>query len=250
MLVDSLISIGLTKKESEVYLILLKFGSTSTGKIIEEGIVSRSKVYDVLERLKQKGFITETIKNKVRYFEATSSERIIDYLKIQRSKIDKQIEEANIMVKEIKKFGKNKNKQEAKIYVGIEGIKSFFSEIIENMKRGEEYLAITLGSLRWNKEMELFFQNFHLKRAEKGVNAKILYSGDKREMHENVNLKHTGLYDFRFIKERVPCGIIIFKSMVATINWKDKPKIFVIINEDNSLQYKKFFYELWKKAKK
>ena len=47
--------IGLTKGEIKVYLTLLKIGNTTSGRIINESGVSRSKVYDVLERLKQKG---------------------------------------------------------------------------------------------------------------------------------------------------------------------------------------------------
>ena len=62
---ETLVSIGLTKGEADVYLTLLKLGNTTSGKIIKESKVSRSKVYDVLERLKQKGLVTEIIKKNV-----------------------------------------------------------------------------------------------------------------------------------------------------------------------------------------
>lgn len=250
MIKDTLISLGLTEKESDVYLDLLRLGSTSTGKIIEKGKVSRSKVYDVLGRLKEKGFITETIKNGVRYFEVTPSSRIMDYLNAQKEKINNQLKEASALSKEIEKNFKKSIVEEARIYVGLTAIKGFYLDLLREMKKEDEYLAITIGSLRWNNEMELFFQSFHLKRALIKVPAKILYSGDVSKMPESVNLKHTGFYEFRATSNIVPSGIIIFKDKVATIIWKDEPKLFVISSVENAEQYRKFFYSIWKIAKK
>jgi HTH-type transcriptional regulator, sugar sensing transcriptional regulator len=74
--IKTLQTIGLTKGEAKVYLTLMKTGSTTTGALITSSGVSRSKVYDVLERLKQKGLVTEVIKQNTRYFEGTNPKRI------------------------------------------------------------------------------------------------------------------------------------------------------------------------------
>ena len=79
---------GLTKTEADVYLVLLRLGTTSTGDVIKQGKVSRSKVYDVLERLKRRGLATEVTKNNVKYFEATDPDRIIDYLNVKKNEIN------------------------------------------------------------------------------------------------------------------------------------------------------------------
>ena len=67
-MIEILQRIGLTRGESEVYITLLKTGNTSSGRLIKDSGVSRSKVYEVLERLKQKGLVTEMIKQNVKYF--------------------------------------------------------------------------------------------------------------------------------------------------------------------------------------
>ncbi len=250
MIKDTLISIGLTDKESEVYLDLLEMGSTSTGKIIEKGKVSRSKVYDVLGRLKEKGFVTEIIKNGVRHFEVTPASRIVDYLNIEKDKISSQLVEAESLAKEIEKGLKKVSPDEAKIYTGLKAVRGLFSDLLRNLDSKDEYLAITVGSIKWNKEMELFFQSFHLKRAQKKISAKVLYAGDISHMPNSVNLKHTGHYEFRTTSISVPSGIIICGDKVGTIVWGEEPKVFVIISKENAEQYRKFFYDVWKSAKK
>ena len=72
--------IGLTKSEIKVYLALLKLGQTTAGPIVDEAKVTRSKIYDILERLKNKGLVSHIIKESTKYFSATSPTNIIEYL--------------------------------------------------------------------------------------------------------------------------------------------------------------------------
>ena len=68
--------IGLTRGEIKVYLTLLKIGETTTGKIISEAKISSGKIYEILDKLIQKGLVSYTIKEKTRYFNAASPNRI------------------------------------------------------------------------------------------------------------------------------------------------------------------------------
>jgi len=45
-----LMNIGLTKGEAKVYSALNKIGQSTIGPIIDESGISRSKIYDVLDR--------------------------------------------------------------------------------------------------------------------------------------------------------------------------------------------------------
>src|SRR3989344_5278802 len=127
-------SIGLTRGEADVYLTLLKAGNTTSGLLIKESGVSRSKVYDVLERLKQKGLVTEVIKENTRYFEATNPSRITDYLNSKKAEIETSIIESKEFVSHLRKIqSTNLEKQEAKVYTGIEGLKTVYNEILQEL---------------------------------------------------------------------------------------------------------------------
>ncbi|MBU2459338.1 MAG: helix-turn-helix domain-containing protein, partial [Nanoarchaeota archaeon] len=94
MLSQTLKQIGLTEGEIKVYLALIDLGSVSTGRITKASGISGSKVYEVLERLMKKGLVSTITKNNVRYFEATSPNKILDYLDEKTSNIE--IEKTNI----------------------------------------------------------------------------------------------------------------------------------------------------------
>jgi len=90
--------IGLTKGEIKVYLTLLKTGETTTGEIIKEAQISSGKIYEILDKLIAKGLASYIIKEKTKYFQASSPNRILDYfhekefsLKQKEQEIEKEL---------------------------------------------------------------------------------------------------------------------------------------------------------------
>ena len=92
--------IGFTDGETKVYLALLKLGSTTAGPLTHKSRVSRSKVYEILERLMEKGLVSFIIKEKTKYFQAAEPSKIQDYLEKKEKEGRKEIEAAMQGVKE------------------------------------------------------------------------------------------------------------------------------------------------------
>lgn len=243
-------TIGFTKGEIKVYFSLLELGNTTSGPVILKSNVSRSKVYEILERLKEKGVVSESIQENIRYFQAASPERILDYIEEKENSIKNQKEEFKKILPElVQKQKYAEEKQEVKVYVGFEGIKSFYEEILKQLNEGDEYLAMTFSDNSLNHEsIILMFQKFHQKRAEKQAKAKILCNVRDKLTQQKMNYSNTKLYEFRITKQILPQGIAIIKDMVATFNWGKKPRVFVTICKENADQYRKFFYSVWKTA--
>ena len=63
---EYLIRIGLTDGEAKTYLALLKTGSSSVGPIVKEAKVAYSNIYDILDRLLEKGLISFILKEKTK----------------------------------------------------------------------------------------------------------------------------------------------------------------------------------------
>src|SRR3989338_6519603 len=82
--------IGLSKGEISVYLALLRLGQTTAGKIVDESKVTRSKIYDILERLKNKGLVSYITKNATKHFSAASPNNIIEYLNKKEQEIQEE----------------------------------------------------------------------------------------------------------------------------------------------------------------
>jgi len=243
-------SIGLTKGEAKVYVQLLRIGNTSSGELIKKSGVSRSKVYEVLDRLKHKGLVTEIIKNNTKYFETTTPERVLDYIRIQKRDLESREKEAENIIPDLIKLQKERlEKQEAKVYYGIEGWKTLYSEILNNLTSKDEYLAFGTGPDEINdKRVALFFKNFHLKRAEKKVNARILLQPETKKI---VKQKFSDLkfYKYKFLDVKVPTNIAIYQDNVITLVWGENPVAFLVHSKQVADKYKTYFKEMWNVAK-
>ena len=79
--------IGFTKGEIKVYFSLLKLGNTSSGPIIKDSGIAGSKVYEILNKLKNKGLVSETIREKTKHFQASAPSRVLDYINSKEREI-------------------------------------------------------------------------------------------------------------------------------------------------------------------
>ena len=243
--------IGFTRGEIRVYLALLDVGRSTSGSIINKSGIARSKVYEILEKLKQKGLVTETIQRNMRHFQAAPPERIKDYINEKEIELHKKELEFDKYLPTLQQQVKiSKKEPVVKVYHGFEGVKSMYREILNHLDKGDEYMAITMENKAWEqKSATFFFRKFHQQRAKKGVKAKILTTNKKYVGHKDVDFSKSGKYEMRFTNMALPSGIAIFKDTVATFVWGKVPYVFSIQNATNAEQYRRFFKEIWKEAK-
>jgi len=251
-IMEMLEQIGFTKGEIKVYLALLELGNTTTGPLIVKSDVARSKVYEILEKLKGKGLATEMTRENIRYFQATSPERIVDYIKAKEKLLEEQeLDFAKLLPQLVKMKKTAIENQEVKIYNGIEGLKTLYAEILEQLHHEDEYLAFTFSDTALEEEsIQRFFHKFHQKRAAKGVPSRVLVNNRDRLMQKKFDFSDTAFYEIRKSELVLPTGIIIYRDSVITIIWGKMPKAFVVICKDNADRYKNFFDSVWKTAKR
>lgn len=239
-----LLEAGFTKGEIRVYLALIEIGESSSGLIIDKSHISSSKVYDILEKLIQKGLVSYIYKEKIKFFQPASPKKLLDYIEKQKKKI-------SITEKGIQKLVpilENKQKisqeiQSASVYEGYEGIKSVFNRILDSMNKGDEYYVFTLDESANSENFRLFLDNFHTKRIKKGINVKLL----SMERYRG-RFKERKLSQRKFINHTFPNGVYIFKNQVMHFMYRPKPTLFIMNSKQNYQNYRKFFLDVWKKA--
>ena len=242
---ETLEELGMTHSEAKLYLTLLQTGLTTTGKLIADSHVSRSKVYDVLERLKHKGFVSEVYKRNARHFEATDPSRILDFLEQKQATLAKTIIRSRTTVKQLKSLqNRLREKQEARVYTGIEGWKAVYADLLSSASSRDEYLAFGIGAqeLR-NAAIVRFIRSFHLKRAEQGIPARVLVHDTARKgMNKFQQLQ---LYEYRFTTEKFPTNIAILGDVVVTLVWGNLPVAYLIHSKQVAAKYREYFESIW-----
>jgi HTH-type transcriptional regulator, sugar sensing transcriptional regulator len=218
-------SVGLTGSEIKVYLALLELGSSSTGPIVEKSQIASSKIYEVLEKLMQKGLVSFVIESGTKQYMAASPDRIRDYLEERKKQIQKHEEDLNSLIPELKlKQTIAQNKTEAVIFRGIKGAETAFSDVLKTLNKGEEYYV--MGSSDPSPSFLRFIRKYHKKRADKGIKVKLLYSKSAMKWAENI--KDIALTKQKFAPEQ------LFSSSFVLM-YKDKTLITVVSENDVTL---------------
>lgn len=248
-MLEPLKQIGLTEGEIKVYLALLELGNVTTGKITKKSGISGSKVYEVLDRLMQKGLVSTITKNNIKYFEASSPEKILNYLEEKSSVIEKEKLTIQKIIPELILMKKETKQSEVKVFTGFEGIKTCNEDIISTLKRGEEWLSMGLTSQP--KSWEAYFNRRQKDRAKKGIIHKHLLNEKYLSLHKTrKKLAHT---QFRFLPENfeMPTSTEIYKDKVLIlILVKENPMAIQIQSQAVADSFRKYFYALWKIANK
>ncbi len=239
-------AIGLTKSEAKVYLALLDLGSSSTGPVVDKSGVASSKIYEILEKLIQKGLVSFVMKGKIKYFEAASPEGLLAYLEKKETAIEKQKKEiAKIMPRLMVKKQLARHESSAKVYKGFNGVKTAFYDALGQMKKGEEIYIY--GAPKRSEKMDRFFIKHNKDRADKGVGMKIMFNESARGQSRTVQ-KNSPLSDIKFMPEGMitPASMEVFGNRVLIFPEIEKDPLVVEINNNEVAKSLKAHFEfLW-----
>jgi len=236
---------GLTKNEIIVYQALLQVGPSTAGPLTKKTGIHRSRVYESLNRLIEKGLVSYKIKTNRKYFQAQNPETLIDFAEEQKQKIKSIIPE----LKKLQMF--RPERQEANVFEGYRGLKSVFDNAINQLKKGDEILVFGARSGQdINQETwEAFFQNFNQRRIKKGIKYKIIFNEDLKNSEIVKEFKKSKLTEVKFISQKTLAGINIHGENIAIIVWKKKPHAFLITSKEVNKSFREYFKTLWHIAK-
>ncbi len=246
MALEILQELGLTKSEISTYLALLELGQSTTGPIVDKAKISSSKIYEILDKLIQKGLVSYILKGKVKYFEATNPERILDLLKEKEKELEKQRNEIKKLLPELtRKKDLSKYKENAGIYKGMKGLEITFYESLNNMKNETIYI---IGIPSRSEKVNRFFVKWNKYRAELGIKEKALFNekarGELQTLPEN-----TTLTEIKYMPEGIvtPAAINILgnRTLIFPAETKDEPLLIMIESKEIADSFKAQFELLW-----
>lgn len=226
---------GLSEKEIQVYLINLKLGPTTAGKISEISNIRRSTVYEVIETLKKKSLIKFFKKDKKTFFEAAKPKDLINLLKEKERLIESILPELSSLM------NKSFEKLQAVVYEGKKGIKVASNEMLE-----EDEILIYGASKQGELLIDAFPENFARKRLEKKVKVRAILGRDVPEyMLRGEISKYTRVkINKSFTNHKT--GYFIYGDNILIINLENELSAIKIKSKLMAESQRKIFEELWK----
>ncbi len=238
--------IGLTGNEADVYLTLMEMGSTPAGDLIKKSGLHRTVVYDLLERLIEKGLVTYVIIGKIKHFEAIDPNHLLDYIEQKKDELNDHKKEIEKMIPELDMKRKlSKESQEATIFKGKKAIKT----IMEDVLRTGETMYVFGAEGKFKENFPVYFYHFNRRRVEKDIVIKIIYC-ERVRVHERY--KEIKKVEIKYLPDEfhTPANTWIFGDKVAIVVWSNQPIATLIRSKEVAKAYKTNFDLLWKIAKK
>jgi sugar-specific transcriptional regulator TrmB len=244
---EALENIGLTKNESLVYLTLLQLGTSKTGEILKKSGLNSGKIYEILEALKVKGLVSESITNKVKHFTAAPPSQLLEYVERKRETLQKEEENIRALLPELEGLRKITLKAvQTFTYIGFRGIKTAADEALAAMRPDEEIVAMGI-TVHKDRKYNEFWKRWSKERISKKINARHLFS-EKSSYFENF--RHMQYTDARVLTAITPVAIDIFgEDKVLILNYEEPASCILIYDKNTATSFRQFFEQLWRIAK-
>lgn len=235
-----LAKLGLSDGEIKVYSTLVSSGSARINKIHESTGIERRNIYDILNKLIEKGFVSYINENGTRLYSVGTPEKIINYLLEKETKLSEIKKEAEKAIPEITR-ALNSRREEiyAEIYRGGEGMKTVFED---SLNYPEIYW---IGGGRYMpKQYPTWTANWTRKRIKRKV--QVFYLA-RNELREEVR-KTYGYEKMKFLPpefSKSPIVIGIYGDKVVNYLFGKTILATVTKSKDLAESYKAYHKYLW-----
>lgn len=237
-LIKSLEKLGLSEKESKIYIAGLELGKFSVVAISENTGIKRPTCYLILEDLKKKGLITTFPKAKKVLYVAEHPNNLLKSTESSFNLAKQLMPELQNLI------GSGSQKPILKVYVGQKGIQNIFEEILSEGK--DFYYIISVKDLVESVGQE-FLDAWIEKRIAKGmksISVRIQEGETEKELYGDApgNLRTLRYAPNGF---KMPYTIYIFGNKVAFVSKNKELFGFIIESNDMAISMKALFDVVW-----
>ena len=173
---DFLLKIGFSLNEAKVYITLLQNKALNGYEIAKFSGVSRSLVYDVIDRLLNKGFIIKS-EGTINYYVALDYDKAIEKIDSENRK--------NLIIAEEKLKALSKKDKDNEFIFNIKGFDKFIEKAKELISLAKKEISISI----WKQEFELIKDDI-FKAIEKGVKVYVF-------SFEDIELKRARIFSYK-----------------------------------------------------
>lgn len=244
---EELRELGLSEGQVRVYSAILELGTGSLNAIHEKTGFERRAIYDILNKLIEKGLISYTVEQGKRTYQCANPRVLGEEIEKRRAALDelrKKLPKIN------QAYALSKPKIRAEVYRGNAAMKTLLEEALDY--EATYWIGGNSGvESQTGQDMKQWFKKWTEKRVEqKRFMYDLVDYGTYLEDFPPGNItKHKKyLYKYCQLPEqlRSPMVIIIFGNKVAQVLWGRQSFAFVLESEEIKESFMKYFHYFWK----
>jgi sugar-specific transcriptional regulator TrmB len=250
-MIEQLESIGLTNGEARVYNALSKIGISSVGPISDLSKVHRSIIYQILEKLIEKGLVSFIVEGKIKKYTASPPSALLQFLDKEKDQLESKKQDIMEIFPKILSLQSQGKRSTATLYSGFQGVLTATFNILEKLKEGDEYYMVNIPAIQ-PEYHHINWEKFQIIREKKKIHGKQLYNPDvdeeiliERNSHKYVDARKMPI-DF----QTPPTYYFVYKDVtVIALSQGAEPLAVEIINQEVADGFRAYCDWLWKQSK-
>lgn len=243
----SLIGVGFSEKEANVYLALLELGKGTVSEIARRANINRTTGYDILSALVNEGLASISGKEPKQEYIAESPDKIQDILNNRLRREEESLKAAKNLIPQLKSIHNVSGRPQVRFYEGEEGLVQAYEDTLTSSEPIRAYATIE----DMHRALPRYFPAYYKRRAAKGIIARGIIpktpGAIERVKHNKEELRETALVPpdkYYFSPE-----ICIYDDKVMIASWREKLGI-VVQSPEIADAAKKIFELAWAEAKR
>ena len=223
MLSQTLIQLfDLNPKDADIYLDLLKHGSSVASTISHRTQIERTSVYSTLKRLTRKGLVSYHFTNTVQHFSAIDPNALKRLVDEEMKKAKEKREDFYELLPQLTQITNQRTSSPMiQFFEGVEGVINLYETMLSTSKTHSAFLTVE----NLPPAIKPYLTDIYIKnKIKKGVKSRVLVSESKRA-HRYQELDSIGNRVSKLVpKEFMPfeTEIIIGEHDLAIIDLKDR----------------------------
>lgn len=246
MQLKELKELNLTTGQIKVFESILEQGTIGIHKIQERTGLERRAIYDIVNKLIEKGFITYVEEKGKRKYQITHPRNLREAIESKQKTL---IELSKKLPQITDIFNSKKLDIKAEVYRGNEAMKALLNESLEY--DATYWIGGNSGVELINEDMKLWFKRWTKKRVQQ---KKFMYDLVDHGTHledykpNDIEKHKKEYYKYCTLPKhlRSPMVIIMFGTKVAQVLWSKQSFGFVLDSKDLNESFMKYFHYFWK----
>jgi predicted transcriptional regulator len=244
--------VGLTPGEVRVYDALLSLGETTRAELAKKSGISPSKIYDIANRLQEKGIVSSVKKQGVLHFCAADPSRLKEFLKKKEKDLAEEQHIVDLLLPSlIARHQETHEDVDVEVFYGWDGLLTAFLMLENSMGKGDESLAFGASVGKDPDLADAFFRKHQQRVEQKGYKVRIIFNEDMRaRAHRHSYYDNSKRHEIRYLHQKTLTELYIYKEHVLSLILLKKPIAISIKNAEAVDAFRKFFETMWKEARK
>lgn len=239
---NNLSFLGLSNKESEVYLALLGLGLATAKELSSITKLDRTTIYDIIDSLTKKNLVFKQDKSGILHFAPHDPKNLLRDIREKEERIK------DLLPNLTQKFRTASRSSYVRVYEGKDALIELYESILDT--KGLSKYDIICSEKDWLQMNPKYFAKYKKRRAQKGIHTRLIMetsdTAEGRKESQAKDLSEVKLIPPAFLPLRFSAGCYILPDRVIFISYKKDHTATEIFSKEISEFMQTIFNFMWK----